>query len=196
VKILKAILVLLFVALFAGTALAADGESRKLVVDKSLHTLVLYDSDGSVEKRFPISCGAGGEYETKEGDFKIYSKSVNPRWWLNEWLEDNPEAEPYLPYTEDRSNPLGTRFMPFFGEYGIHGTNEPMLIGRHVSHGCVRMQITNNEELFGYVDLYTPVTIKTDPNIPWRVTESFSAWWGIHNILNLARRRRAQEGEN
>lgn len=194
-KIIKVILVVLLLALFASNTLAEDGV-RRLVVDKSLHTLTLYDDTGSVEKRFPISCGVLGEYDTKEGDFKIYNKNVNPRWWLAEWLEDNPNAQPYLPYIEDRSNPLGTRFMPFFGEYGIHGTNEPMLIGRHVSHGCVRMQITNNEELFKSVNLYMPVTIKTDPIIPWRVTESFSAWWGIHNILNLARRRRAQEGEN
>ena len=86
--------------------------------------------------------------------------------------------------------------MGFIADYGIHGTNEPMVIGRHVSHGCIRMQITNVEELFPTVEIGTPVEVRSDPAIAWRQPNSFSSWWGLHNILTLARRTRMHtEGE-
>jgi hypothetical protein len=35
--------------------------------------------------------------------------------------------------------------------FGIHGTNDPRSIGRKASHGCIRMQNRDVEELFGLV---------------------------------------------
>ena len=35
--------------------------------------------------------------------------------------------------------------------FGIHGTNEPQSIGRHASHGCIRMRNRDAEELFELV---------------------------------------------
>ena len=60
---------------------------------------------------------------------------------------------------------LGTRWMEFKklkggGMYGIHGTNEPHLIGLAVSHGCVRMRNRDVEELFELVPPGTKVTIR------------------------------------
>ena len=43
--------------------------------------------------------------------------------------------------------------------YGIHGTNEPELIGQQVSHGCIRMLNEDVEELFDVVSIGTPVSI-------------------------------------
>jgi len=192
-KILLVLLLMMFFVLqssFSATFSMAKNSEERIVIDKTLHTLTHYDEDGNVEHCFPISCGAFST-QSEEGNFKIFSRSMNPRWWLDRWLEDNPNAKPYQPYIKDPSNPLGTRFMAFNTVYGIHGTNEPMVIGRHVSHGCIRMQITNNETLFPTVEYGTPVEVRSDPNIQWRTTNSFSSWWGIHNILNLARRTRA-----
>jgi len=45
------------------------------------------------------------------------------------------------------------------GQIGIHGPNEPDLIGQSVSHGCVRVPDEVIEALAGSVPLGTPVTI-------------------------------------
>lgn len=43
--------------------------------------------------------------------------------------------------------------------YGIHGTNEPGLLGQAVSHGCVRMLNQDIEALYPLVAIGTPVNI-------------------------------------
>lgn len=47
-----------------------------------------------------------------------------------------------------------------WGQYGIHGTNKPMLIGKCVSHGCIRMRNKDVEELFEMIPEGTTVYIK------------------------------------
>ena len=43
--------------------------------------------------------------------------------------------------------------------YAIHGTNKPSSIGKDESHGCVRMQQADVEELYDMVTHQTKVTI-------------------------------------
>jgi lipoprotein-anchoring transpeptidase ErfK/SrfK len=45
------------------------------------------------------------------------------------------------------------------GQLGIHGTNEPKLIGQRVSHGCIRMTNQNIEKLAKTLPLGVPVFI-------------------------------------
>lgn len=42
----------------------------------------------------------------------------------------------------------------------IHGTNHEELIGEPASHGCIRMRNADLVELFGQVEVGTPVVIK------------------------------------
>ena len=51
----------------------------------------------------------------------------------------------------DPKNPLGERWIGFYGEYGIHGTVEPESVGKRVSLGCVRMYEADVEEVFDLV---------------------------------------------
>ncbi|MUG24685.1 L,D-transpeptidase family protein [Paenibacillus macerans] len=46
-----------------------------------------------------------------------------------------------------------------WGYYGIHGTNRPDSIGRHLSHGCIRMRNRDVLELYDLVPVGTKVTI-------------------------------------
>lgn len=43
--------------------------------------------------------------------------------------------------------------------YGIHGTNQPELIGQEVSAGCIRMRNADIQYLFAQVSIGTPVII-------------------------------------
>lgn len=61
---------------------------------------------------------------------------------------------------------FGTRWMGLnvpWGLYGIHGTNEPWLMGRDASHGCIRMRNRDVEKLYQLVPVGTPVLIYGDP---------------------------------
>lgn len=62
-----------------------------------------------------------------------------------------------------RKNPgdaLGTRWIQFtWLAHGIHGTNQPWLIGQAVSLGCVRMHNHEVENLYEYISIGTPITI-------------------------------------
>ena len=51
---------------------------------------------------------------------------------------------------------------PDGGVIGIHGTNDPSSIGRHVSHGCIRMSNTDITRLARMLPLGTPVTIEAN----------------------------------
>lgn len=61
---------------------------------------------------------------------------------------------------------FGTRFLGLnvpWGQYGIHGTNKPSSIGSNASHGCIRMHVTDSEELYGLVANGTKVVLEGGP---------------------------------
>ena len=61
---------------------------------------------------------------------------------------------------------FGTCFLGLdvpWGNYGIHGTNKPESIGRSASHGCIRMQVADAEELYRLVPNGTIVVIECGP---------------------------------
>ena len=59
----------------------------------------------------------------------------------------------------DPRNELGSRWIGFKPSYGVHGTIFPESIGKAESHGCVRMNNKDVEELYGLVVVGTPVKI-------------------------------------
>ncbi len=61
---------------------------------------------------------------------------------------------------------FGTCFLGLnvpWGNYGIHGTNKPESIGYSASHGCIRMQVLDAEELYALVPNGTKVVIECGP---------------------------------
>ena len=97
-------------------------------------TLSLY-RDGVLQKTYPIAVGRMLN-ETPVGNYIILNKAPNP------------------------GGPFGTMWMSLSKEhYGIHGTNDPSSIGKAVSHGCVRMQNKDVEELARTIPIGTSVRI-------------------------------------
>jgi lipoprotein-anchoring transpeptidase ErfK/SrfK len=45
------------------------------------------------------------------------------------------------------------------GVIGLHGTNQPELLGQDVSHGCIRVANDVITEMVSYLPLGTPVEI-------------------------------------
>lgn len=90
----------------------------------------------SVINSYPVAIGKPST-PTPTGDFQVLTKIKNP------------------------GGVLGTRWMQFtWQEHGIHGTNQPWLIGQTVSNGCVRMHNINVEEVYDLVSVGTPVIIR------------------------------------
>ena len=61
---------------------------------------------------------------------------------------------------------FGTCFLGLnvpWGNYGIHGTNKPESIGYNASHGCIRMNVADAEELYQLVSNGTKVVIECGP---------------------------------
>lgn len=113
--------------------------------------LRLYDNN-KLLKEYPVALGTTYE-RTPVGNYKISSKEKDPTWIPGSGFSDKTPVPP------GADNPLGSRWMEFSPALGIHGTNKDWDIERPVSGGCVRMHNTDVEELYGLVDVGTPVTI-------------------------------------
>ena len=97
------------------------------------------------------------------GLHRISSKKVNPTWTPTASMRrENPKLPAFVPGGHPR-NPLGVRAL-YIGStlYRIHGTDAPWLIGREVSHGCIRM--TNQD----VVDLYKRTRVGTRVTVTWK----------------------------
>lgn len=82
-----------------------------------------------------------------------------------------------LEKTMNPGGPFGTRWMRFtYRAHGIHGTNEPWLIGQAVSNGCVRMYNEDVELLYDAVSIGTPVIV-TAGQSDWQGSTYHPAGW-------------------
>jgi uncharacterized protein YgiM (DUF1202 family) len=139
----------LIITLFPANTHAAAFPDYKIEVNKTTNKLYLYQN-GKVIKVYPVATGRSRSL-TPEGTFPIVVKIVNPGW------KNIPGGRP--------DNPLGVRWngISVNGDrgrtYGIHGTNNPSSIGKHVSHGCIRMYNKDVIALYNTIYEGTPVWI-------------------------------------
>lgn len=118
-----------------------------VLVDKSQNTLILKAGE-EVIKTYIVSTGANNS--SPVGTFKIANKLPNPTWF-----KAGAVVAPGSP-----ENILGSRWMGFdLAGYGIHGTTEPLSLGRQVTQGCVRLSNSDVEELYIIIPVGTEVTI-------------------------------------
>ena len=127
-----------------------------IVIDKTLNKLYLYQGF-KLDRTYSVAT-AMAPYETPSGTWTIVNKAMNPTW-------TNPAPDTWgagLPLTipPGPGNPLGTRAL-YLNAPGIriHGTYDSASIGTHASHGCVRMNIDDVEELYPLVPIGATVLI-------------------------------------
>lgn len=147
-RIPRAFLILMLLVCFLALAWSTNASaspSLPIVSEESIYSIEVYPRQhrltvkiqGQPYKSYPVAVGNPstptpvGEYQvTYKG--KDWGPSFGPRW-------------------------LGLN-VPW-GYYGIHGTNRPDSIGRHLSHGCIRMRNRDVVELYELIPLGTKVTI-------------------------------------
>lgn len=125
-----------------------------IVIRRSSNRLYLYRGM-RFWRLFGVATGQA-QYPTPLGRFSVMVKWRNP-WW---YPPASPWAAGQKPIPPGPDNPLGTRWMGLSAPgVGIHGTPSDASIGYSVSHGCVRMHISEAEWLFNHIDVGTPVFI-------------------------------------
>ena len=111
-------------------------------------------------KTYPIGIGVL-DAPTPFGSFTIIEKAKDPTWYIPPSLQEEYGTQSMPPGPD---NPLGEyRLRLSSYDYGIHGTNAPLGIGRLVSHGCIRLYPDDIKELFSLVPVGTRVEIIYEP---------------------------------
>jgi hypothetical protein len=135
----KAILMIGVLVFLASSALA-EREAYAIHVDVEQKHLTLFRGD-AVVKTYRVATGTA-DTPTPVGVFTITHRFSG------------------------QMGGFGTCFLGLnvpWGNYGIHGTNKPESIGYAASHGCIRMQVADAEELYRLVPNGTKVIIECGP---------------------------------
>jgi lipoprotein-anchoring transpeptidase ErfK/SrfK len=127
---------------------------RAIVIQRESKSLNLYNGM-RLMRSFRIATGMP-QYPTPLGRFRIVARWANP-WWYppsSDWAKGKDPIPP------GPGNPLGTRWMGISSPgVGIHGTPDATSLGYSLSHGCIRMAISEAEWLFARVEVGTTVFI-------------------------------------
>jgi lipoprotein-anchoring transpeptidase ErfK/SrfK len=142
----------------ARETVAASGYAPgTIVVHTHERRLYYYLTDGKA-LRYPVGVGRAGKQWS--GTSFVNGKYLNPAWTPPEDIRrDKPDLPAVIPGGSPH-NPMGVAALTLSGgEYAIHGTNRPELIGGFVSYGCIRMYNEDITDLYGRVDYNTPVVV-------------------------------------
>lgn len=99
-------------------------------------------------------------FETPRGAFSVQSKLDRPVWVKPDWafLEEGTA----IPATAaERAEPgiLGEHALGFGNGYFIHGTLYTRLLGKNVTHGCIRLNDEDLRTVNQLADIGTPLVI-------------------------------------
>ena len=153
--------VMLMAASHAATrnVVAFSGFAPGTIVVKTHERRLYFVLDGGHALRFPVGVGRAGM--TWTGTARVEGKYVRPAWQApNSIRRENPRLPRIIPGGSPH-NPMGAAALTMRGgEYAIHGTNRPDLIGGFVSHGCIRMYNSDIRTLYSMVSVGTPVVVE------------------------------------
>lgn len=108
----------------------------------------------------PDQPGLRWVFDTPRGEFSVQTRLTNPVWIKPDWafLEEDQEI-PANP--ADRAEPgvLGDYALGFGKGYFIHGTLYTRLLGKNVTHGCIRLNDQDLLTTYKLAKIGTPVMI-------------------------------------
>jgi L,D-transpeptidase YbiS len=121
-----------------------------IVVDSGHNVLYLKKGDNLIRLAV-VSCGSGSVleepggkrkwiFDTPRGEFQVKSKLVFPTWIKPDWaFIEEGKKPPEKREERMESGVLGDYALGFGEGFFIHGTLYTRLLGRSVTHGCVRV---------------------------------------------------------
>jgi lipoprotein-anchoring transpeptidase ErfK/SrfK len=144
-----------------GVYIAIDTAENKLKVKQEEKTIL----------EAVVSCGSGDileepggrrrwVFDTPHGEFNITSKLVHPTWIKPDWAFIEEGEKPPQKFEERIDNDsLGDYALGFGDGFFIHGTLYTRLLGRNVTHGCVRVGDDDLKKIFDLVPIGAKVFV-------------------------------------
>lgn len=146
----------------AGTYIVVDTARNRLFVKRRgavLLDAVVSTGSGTVLDH-PEEPERRWVFDTPRGAFAVQSKLVNPAWIKPDWafLEEG-RAVPADAAERVETGILGEYAFGFGNGYFIHGTLYTRLLGRNVTHGCIRLNDDDLRSVNRLADIGTPLII-------------------------------------
>ena len=141
-----------------------------IVVDTARNVLYLKKGNRTIKEAL-VSCGSGNVledpsgkkkwiFDTPRGEYSVKSKLINPDWIKPDWaFIEEGETIPQNSSDRVENGVLGKYAIGFGNGYFIHGTLYTRLLGRNVSHGCIRVGDKDLEDIYKKTPVGTRITI-------------------------------------
>lgn len=141
-----------------------------IIVDKSDYELYVYDDEGWYAT-YPIVFGSKdlsdkmreGDKRTPDGEFKVILKKIHQKWGP-ELLLDYPNKESVQKFNERKAKGLVPKNAKIGNGIAIHATRpgEEWTVDKFYNwtDGCVSVKYTEMTDLYSYIPVGTPVTIR------------------------------------
>jgi lipoprotein-anchoring transpeptidase ErfK/SrfK len=115
-------------------------EVARLEIDKTARAVRAYGADGALLAVFPASVGSE-ERPAPSGELKVLGVSRDPTYVYDpSKLTFGPKHAGKLTLKPGPNNPVGVVWIALSkATYGVHGSPDPDAVGKHQSHGCVRL---------------------------------------------------------
>jgi L,D-transpeptidase YbiS len=149
--------------------LARTRPNRKFVVVDHMHNRlylrdgekVLLDATCSTGSGFVLTDGTREwVFDTPTGRFTVRSKTKDPVWKKPDWaFVEEGKPIPSDPAERIEYGVMGEYALSLGNGYLIHGTLYERLLGRSVTHGCIRLGRDDLRALYRQTDVGTPVYI-------------------------------------
>lgn len=99
-------------------------------------------------------------FDTPRGEFSVQSKLTDPAWVKPDWafIEEGQEV-PTNPADRVEQGVLGEYALGFGKGYFIHGTLYTRLLGKNVTHGCIRLNDSDLKRVYTFARVGTPIII-------------------------------------
>lgn len=146
----------------AGAYIVVDTARNRLYVKRREAVLLdavvstgsgtILDHPGQPERRWV--------FDTPRGAFAVQSKLVNPSWVKPDWafLEEG-RTIPANAAERVETGILGEYAFGFGNGYFIHGTLYTRMLGKNVTHGCIRLNDDDLRTVNRLADIGTPLII-------------------------------------
>jgi murein L,D-transpeptidase YafK len=141
-----------------------------IIVDKSEYELYVYDEEGWYAT-YPIVFGSKdlsdkmreGDKKTPDGNFKVILKKIHEKWGP-ELLLDYPNDLSVQKFNERKAKGQLPKTAKIGNGIAIHATRpqEEWTIDSYYNwtDGCVSVKYTEMKDLYSYIPVGTPVTIR------------------------------------
>lgn len=141
---------------YSGTVAAGN-----IIVDHRNHRLYFIEGQRRATE-YVVAVGAP-QYAIPGNSYTVERKALNPDWRPTpSMLRENPDWLPF--YAGGPENPMGSAALYLRNAngstlYRIHGTNDPEMLGRDVTDGCIRLHNSDITRLYEQARVGARVTI-------------------------------------